>query len=112
MKEKLYRIKYKIVNYTFHIEGDEDLYAEMEIKEEIVNESELTRIEMQAEDGLTIIEEKELLNPELLPSMERIIEFVDKKGKHLGWGLRSRTEKRPYNGDINGDILLTKYLNT
>lgn len=90
MVEKLYRVKYKIVNYTFTIEDDDNLYGEMEIKEDIVNECGLIRIEMQAEDGLTIIKEKELLNPELLPSMERIIEYVDRKGKHLGWGLKKR----------------------
>ncbi len=88
MGEKLFRIKYTIINYTF--EFRDELYAHMDIKEEIVNEVELCRIEMHAEEGLTIIEEKKLLNPEMLPPMKRIIEYIDTKGKHKGWGLKKR----------------------
>lgn len=88
MAENLYRVKYEVVDYTFEL-GNKILGV-VEPREEIVGDIGLARIKGQAKDKLTIILDIEQLNKEDLPSMERVIEYVDKKGKHLGWGLKKR----------------------
>lgn len=72
----IWRVKYAILDYEYR-ESDG---AYGEIKEEIVGINGLTRIEMQCEDGLSWIIEKELIKSEKLSQMVRVRENIDGKG--------------------------------
>ena len=76
----LYRVKYAVLDYTPKTEHE--MYGE--VKEEIVGELGLTQIQLQCDDGLTVILEVEVLQSKMLPDRIRTVEYVDEKGLVVG----------------------------
>lgn len=86
--ENVYRVKYAVLDYEPATEME--IYGE--VIEEIVGETGLARIEMQCEDGLTVILEIEILQSKMLPERIRTVEYVDEKGQIVGTETEERKE--------------------